>query len=326
MKYFIIEKGEKQQSGPYSLDELNKKGITSETLVWSDGLDDWTPAWKIEELRPILDGTYKPTESNDTAADGQPAGMPPIPESVLQQAANSGQYPGNEQQDNNTNIPPKTDKKKIWTIVAIVVFLLLCVMTCSNPDKDTHVKAINEEINDAVPKMIDSGDNDDPIMQGIKAISKMLIGDVTRPVLDSLLDYHNYLLWSKTTVSIDNKDKTVSYGFLGNVWTIDSDDIIRAMETGSNSVTGKDKELQSDDENTEQQQNDQQQNDQQNSNILDPSGEKSNEKDNNGEDVTDKIAQRVGDKVADKINKKIDEVADTGTIERVVDKIISLFK
>ena len=54
MEYFIIENG--KQAGPFSAKELiDNKHITSETLVWANGLADWTPAWKVEELKVLFE-------------------------------------------------------------------------------------------------------------------------------------------------------------------------------------------------------------------------------------------------------------------------------
>ena len=54
MQYFIIENG--TQAGPFTPEELvNTKLITAETLVWTDGLKDWTPAWQIEEIRLAME-------------------------------------------------------------------------------------------------------------------------------------------------------------------------------------------------------------------------------------------------------------------------------
>lgn len=48
MTYFILINN--QQQGPYTLDELRSRNITSATLVWREGMADWTPAWKVAEL------------------------------------------------------------------------------------------------------------------------------------------------------------------------------------------------------------------------------------------------------------------------------------
>ena len=54
MEYFIIENNG-LQAGPFSLEQLVQKAITPETLVWAQGMKDWTPAWKIAELKTVLE-------------------------------------------------------------------------------------------------------------------------------------------------------------------------------------------------------------------------------------------------------------------------------
>ena len=43
----------RSQAGPFSLEQLVQKAITPETLVWAQGMKDWTPAWKIAELKDV---------------------------------------------------------------------------------------------------------------------------------------------------------------------------------------------------------------------------------------------------------------------------------
>ena len=47
-QYYYSEEG--KQEGPFSLDELKTKNITQQTLVWYEGLDNWTAGEKIPEL------------------------------------------------------------------------------------------------------------------------------------------------------------------------------------------------------------------------------------------------------------------------------------
>ena len=54
MEFFIIDHNG-QQAGPFSFDQLVQKGISPETLVWKQGMADWTPAWKVEDLRAVLE-------------------------------------------------------------------------------------------------------------------------------------------------------------------------------------------------------------------------------------------------------------------------------
>ena len=59
MNYFIVENG--QQAGPYSIDELLNHGLNSDTLVWAEGMNDWTPAWQVEELKAVIYDQQKST-------------------------------------------------------------------------------------------------------------------------------------------------------------------------------------------------------------------------------------------------------------------------
>ena len=74
MEYFIIENNG-QQAGPFSLEQLVQKAITPETLVWAQGMKDWTPAWKIAELKTVLETieAIKANTANKENAEGTSA-------------------------------------------------------------------------------------------------------------------------------------------------------------------------------------------------------------------------------------------------------------
>jgi chemotaxis protein histidine kinase CheA len=60
-KYFLND-GTGQQ-GPFSLEELKEKGITAATPLWYDGLESWTTAGEVPELKDILIHTPPPFET-----------------------------------------------------------------------------------------------------------------------------------------------------------------------------------------------------------------------------------------------------------------------
>ena len=72
MEYFIVENG--KQAGPFTIAQLAERHIKSETLVWKEGMTDWTPAWKVAELKYILAETHQQTG---------PA-VPPVPPTANQ--------------------------------------------------------------------------------------------------------------------------------------------------------------------------------------------------------------------------------------------------
>jgi uncharacterized membrane protein YhaH (DUF805 family) len=54
MKKYFYSVG-KEKNGPLSLDALKQENITKDTLIWVEGLDDWTPAGELDEMKPILE-------------------------------------------------------------------------------------------------------------------------------------------------------------------------------------------------------------------------------------------------------------------------------
>ena len=65
MYYYIDSAG--QQAGPVSADQLVAKGVTSETLVWKDGMNQWSKASEVTELRFLFDPNVPPPPpSNST--------------------------------------------------------------------------------------------------------------------------------------------------------------------------------------------------------------------------------------------------------------------
>ena len=52
-KYFYSN--EQGEQGPVTLEELKQKDITTKTLIWHEGLDDWKEAESIDELKEIFE-------------------------------------------------------------------------------------------------------------------------------------------------------------------------------------------------------------------------------------------------------------------------------
>ncbi len=65
-KYYLHD-GD-QQTGPFSLEELAQIPLTSTTMIWHKGLDDWQEAATIEELLPIINHTLPPAPIEEQVA------------------------------------------------------------------------------------------------------------------------------------------------------------------------------------------------------------------------------------------------------------------
>jgi hypothetical protein len=61
MKKYFIHNGNDEQ-GPYSIDDLKSLGIYSNTMIWFEGIQTWTKAAYIPELKEIIIASPPPFE------------------------------------------------------------------------------------------------------------------------------------------------------------------------------------------------------------------------------------------------------------------------
>lgn len=291
MKFFVILNN--QQQGPYTIAQLAEMGISSETLVWKEGMKDWQPAWTVSELRYILNEntSAKTNEYRNAYSTGmqQETAVPPTPPST-----------------------PYREKKKpqnhyLLKIFGGLVLLLLIIMTLTNPNRESHENAIRTEVSKAVEKATTSNSND-IFSQGFGMMARMLAGNFIDSALKNLFEYHNYLIFSKGTVTIQDKDHTVSYGIFGKVITINSDDMVKALEENNP------ENISSDEYNSSESTTDE--------NDLGENIQKKLE--DRANQAMDKAADKVSKKIEEKINQKLDQATDSTTIDKIIDKILEL--
>lgn len=67
MKKYFYSDG-KEKKGPFSFEELINEEINPNTLIWFEGLGDWTPIKYIKELEEILHLSPPPIPTNETAS------------------------------------------------------------------------------------------------------------------------------------------------------------------------------------------------------------------------------------------------------------------
>lgn len=82
MKYYIAENG--QQAGPFEPSELLLHGLTVNSLVWCEGMANWTSASQVPELMAILSG-QSINVGTPMGMDTQLPQMPPMGDTQLPQ-------------------------------------------------------------------------------------------------------------------------------------------------------------------------------------------------------------------------------------------------
>ena len=306
MEFFIIDRNG-QQAGPFSFDQLVQKGISPETLVWKQGMADWTPAWKVEELKAVLEAIRANQQQ-----DYQKAQQEAYQQGFQQGAAMNSNF---QQQSKK-----KTSHFAMKMVIGLIIFIL-AIFAITNPSADAHKEKVRTEASKAVEKAVGSTDNNF-FSQALRSVAKMMAGSVMDEAMNQLFEYHNYIVCSTGSVEFNGKPHTVSFGILGNVYTMNADDMVKALESADNlHIEESESNVSSDTPNMDSSDSEDQADSDEGS-LSTRMQKKLEEKANQ---AFDKAADKVSKKVEEKINQKLDETTDSSSIEKIIDKILELF-
>lgn len=336
MEFFIIDRNG-QQAGPFSFDQLVQKGISPETLVWKQGMADWTPAWKVEDLRAVLEA-IEANQSNQNAqkqegvqqgfqqgANQQQAQQQNY-QKAQQEAYQQGFQQGAAMHSNFQQQPKKkTSHFAIKMVIGLIIFIL-AIFAITNPSADAHKEKVRTEASKAVEKAVGSTDNNF-FSQALRSVAKMMAGSMMDEAMNQLFEYHNYIVCSTGSVEFNGKPHTVSFGILGNVYTMNADDMVKALESADNlHIEESESNVSSDNPNMDGSDSEANVNeDQADSDEGSLSTRMQKKLEEKANQAFDKAADKVSKKVEEKINQKLDETTDSSSIEKIIDKILELF-
>lgn len=320
MEYFIIDNNG-QQAGPFSQDQLVQKAISPETLVWKQGMADWTPAWKVEELRTVLEAV----EANKTNATNQQENQEPqqqTSEQAQQQAYLQGFQQGAAMNANFQQQPKKRKSHMAMKLIIGLIVFIIAVFAVSNPGADAHKEKVRTEVGKAIEKATSTSDNNF-FSQALRSVAKMMAGSVMDEAMNQLFEYHNYIVCSKGTVEFNGKQHTVSFGILGTVYTMNADDMVKALEGADNLQLEEMNSSSSDDTSSIDGTNDESTSSSDDTSDDEGFGAKVQKRlEDKANQAMDKAADKVGKKIEEKINQKLDEATDSSKVEKLIDKIL----
>lgn len=310
MEFFIIDRNG-QQAGPFSFNQLVQKGISPETLVWKQGMADWTPAWKVEELRAVLEAI----RANQQQAQQQDY------QKAQQEAYQQGFQQGAAMNSNFQQQPKKKTSHFAMKLVIGLIIFILAIFAVTNPGADAHKEKVRTEASKAVEKAVGSTDNNF-FSQALRSVAKMMAGSVMDEAMNQLFEYHNYIVCSTGSVEFNGKQHTVSFGILGNVYTMNADDMVKALESADNlHIEESESNVSSDTPNMDSSDSE----DQADSDEGSFSTRMQKKLEEKANQAFDKAADKVSKKVEEKINQKLEETTDSSSIEKIIDKILELF-
>lgn len=313
MEFFIIDRNG-QQAGPFSFDQLVQKGISPETLVWKQGMADWTPAWKVEDLKAVLEAIRANQQQDYQKAQ--------------QEAYQQGFQQGAAMHSNFQQQPKKNKKKSHFAmkmVIGLIIFIL-ALFAVTNPSADAHKEKVRTEASKAVEKAVGSTDNNF-FSQALRSVAKMMAGSMMDEAMNQLFEYHNYIVCSTGSVEFNGKPHTVSFGILGNVYTMNADDMVKALESADNlHIEESESNVSSDTPNMDGSDSEANVNEDQTESDEGSFSTKMQKKlEEKANQAFDKAADKVSRKVEEKINQKLEETTDSSSIEKVIDKILELF-
>ena len=313
MEFFIIDHNG-QQAGPFNFDQLVQKGISPETLVWKQGMADWTPAWKVEDLKAVLEAIRANQQQDYQKAQ--------------QEAYQQGFQQGAAMHSNFQQQPKKKKKTNHFAIKMVIglIIFILAIFAITNPSADAHKEKVRTEASKAVEKAVGSTDNNF-FSQALRSVAKMMAGSMMDEAMNQLFEYHNYIVCSTGSVEFNGKPHTVSFGILGNVYTMNADDMVKALESADNlHIEESESNVSSDTPNMDGSDSEANVNEDQaasdEGSLSTRMQKKLEEKANQ---AFDKAADKVSKKVEEKINQKLEETTDSSSIEKIIDKILELF-
>lgn len=332
MEFFIIDRNG-QQAGPFSFDQLVQKGISPETLVWKQGMADWTPAWKVEELKAVLEAAEaNQSNQNIQKQEGvqqgfqQGANQQQDYQKAQQEAYQQGFQQGAAMHSNFQQQPKKKKSHFAMKMVIGLIIFILAIFAVTNPSADAHKEKVRTEASKAVEKAVGSTDNNF-FSQALRSVAKMMAGSMMDEAMNQLFEYHNYIVCSTGSVEFNGKPHTVSFGILGNVYTMNADDMVKALESADNlHIEESESNVSSDTPNMDGSDSEANVNeDQADSDEGSLSTRMQKKLEEKANQAFDKAADKVSKKVEEKINQKLDETTDSSSIEKVIDKILELF-
>ncbi len=186
MLYYISVNNEQQ--GPYSIEELRLRHITSDTLVRSEKEEQWKPAWMVQGLGAIFSEGQMMAESNDSCD----ANVPYAAEHVAQ--SNSGH-----------------GKSCLTKLIILLLVVIALATTC--PAKQEHKEAVMNELKSYIDNK--TAESDD---KASTAIGSFFVSSVLGWAMDSMIEVHNYGLCSVGEMHFQGQTKTVSFGILNHVF------------------------------------------------------------------------------------------------------------
>ena len=185
--------------------------IDATTPVWYKGLDNWTVAANIDELRDLM----SPSHQDEIIEEPARVSTPP-------QWDRRAQSTAREPQQAPAQRPARVRKSRsgMWVTLGIVAALAI-ILTITNPKKEDHCREITNVSRSWITETIDNFHMNNIVGGVVKTASTWLI----RSAVDENVKVDNYVLFSIGYIDTGAEKTRVSLGILGNVFTFNKEQL-----------------------------------------------------------------------------------------------------
>lgn len=123
MDYYYLD-ADMRQVGPVSLDDLVAAGVTGDTMVWHEGLEEWAKAGNLPEVVKAMERKARPATPEKLQAPEAP-GSPVKPESPVNPESPESPEAVVIAADADDEIIPKRPSKRLGMNIAMMVLTTL---------------------------------------------------------------------------------------------------------------------------------------------------------------------------------------------------------
>ena len=124
-------------------------------------------------------------------------------------------------------------KSKSGLVVVLIVAVLL-VAFFTNPSQPKHNQEVKDVMTLAVKNVIDNKfrtPEENTLTNALAIMAGGLLGDkIVDQIVDSRLVYHNYFVFSTSTITMNGEEEHASLGIFGKVFTASKEDMVDILE------------------------------------------------------------------------------------------------
>ncbi|MGI6223294.1 MAG: DUF4339 domain-containing protein [Prevotella sp.] len=214
MEYYVLDHNNKPY-GPFTLYKLRKMNLTKKSYVWAQGWDKWVHAGDVEEINKYVLQEPHPAAQpkqlpNPVQHVVETKTEPQTDKEALSQVVTFKVEDDEQRQKLAAKKKANAKRRNRLYLVAAILFAIICLLTSTNPNIFAHRREARAVVEEAVQADISSGHastNDYPN------------GTSVDRIFDATLVYHNYYIFSTTTVQLRQTTHFLSFGILGHVFT-----------------------------------------------------------------------------------------------------------